>query len=316
MTAGVSAAAAVNSSSAAVTSRCASDWVAPASGTCGLAAAWPCLTLAAALISTSTHHTSWIQASQTITDKMRRIAVMSSWLVSADSLGTVCGSGRPTTVISAIGTPTVNATSKMMAPTPASTSPGVRRLIWTGWRRPGIGGAISRPPCVSGAAGQVGRFRRLHVDGAEWVDRDERLHRHLHPHGYVRGALRAGADVAIQHRRRHADSLLVGGNKIAGWARCVAGTRGDGHVAVPERGRVDVVRGGAGGLLGDVGGPGLGHDHLAAVHDQDEQRQRHEREDHYPERHRAAVAGVAEGLMQASAHGQSAPVLAATEGRG
>ena len=54
MTAGVSAAAAVNSSSAAVTSRCASDWVAPASGTFGLAAAW----LAAALISTSTHHTS------------------------------------------------------------------------------------------------------------------------------------------------------------------------------------------------------------------------------------------------------------------
>ena len=87
MTAGVSAAAAVNSSSAAVTSRCASDWVAPASGTFGLAAAWPCIPLAAALISTSTHHTSWIQASQTITDRMRRIAVMSSWLVSADSLG-------------------------------------------------------------------------------------------------------------------------------------------------------------------------------------------------------------------------------------
>ena len=146
MIAGVSAAAAVNSSSAAVTSRCASDWVAPASGTFGLAAAWPCIPLAAALISTSTHHTSWIQASQTITDRMRRIAVMSSWLVSADSLGAVCGSGRPTTVISAIGTPTVSATSRTMAPTPASTSPGVRRLIWTGGRRPGIGGAISRPP--------------------------------------------------------------------------------------------------------------------------------------------------------------------------
>ena len=142
MTAGVSAAAAVNSSSAAVTSRCASDWVAPASGTFGLASAW----LAATLISTRTHQTSWIQASQMITDRMRRIALMSSWLVSADSLGRECGSGRPTTVISAIGTPTVSATSKTMAPTPASTSPGVRRLIWTGWRRPGIGGAISRPP--------------------------------------------------------------------------------------------------------------------------------------------------------------------------
>src|SRR6185437_9723434 len=75
-------------------------------------------------------------------------------------------------------------------------------------------------------------------------------------------------------------------------ARYAAGACGDAHVAVPERGRVDVVRGGAGGLLGDVGGPGLGHDHLAAVHDKDEQRQRHEREDHHPERHRAAVACV------------------------
>ena len=139
MTAGVSAAAAVNSSRAAVTSRCASDWVAPASGTFGLASAWLEVLLAAALISTSTHHTSWIQASQTITDKMRRIAVMSSWLVSADSLGRLCGSGRPTTVISAIGTPTVSAISRTMAPTPASTSPGDRRLIWTGWRSAGRG---------------------------------------------------------------------------------------------------------------------------------------------------------------------------------
>src|SRR6266550_1689199 len=49
--------------------------------TFGRASAW----LTATLISTSTHHTSWIQASQTITDRMRRIALMSSWLVSADS---------------------------------------------------------------------------------------------------------------------------------------------------------------------------------------------------------------------------------------
>ena len=61
-----------------------------------------------------------------ITDRMRRIAVMSSWLVSADSFGMVCGSGRPTTVISAIGTPMVSASSRTMAATPASTSPGVR----------------------------------------------------------------------------------------------------------------------------------------------------------------------------------------------
>ena len=146
MTAGVSAAAAVNSSSAAVTSRCASDWVAPPSGTRGRVWAWLGFPLAAALISTSTHHTSWIQASQTITDRMRRIAVMSSWLVRAVSFGIVCGSGSPTTVTSAIGTPMVSAVSTSTAPAPASTSPGVRRLIRTGCRSPGIGGAISRPP--------------------------------------------------------------------------------------------------------------------------------------------------------------------------
>ena len=142
MTAGVSAAAAVNSSSAAVTSRCAADWVAPASGTFGRVRSW----LAAALTSTSTHQTSWIQASQMITDRMRRIAVTSSWLVSAFSFGIVCGMGTPTTAISAIGTPMVSAVSKMMAPMPASTSPAVRCLTWTGFRRPGMGGAISRPP--------------------------------------------------------------------------------------------------------------------------------------------------------------------------
>ena len=142
MTAGVTAAAAVNSSRAAVTSRCAADWVAPASGTLGRAPVW----LAAALTSTRTHQTSWIQASQMTTDKMRRIAVMSSWLVSALSFGIVCGTGRPTRVTSAIGTPMVSAVSKMMAPMPASTSPAVRCLTWTGFRRPGMGGAISRPP--------------------------------------------------------------------------------------------------------------------------------------------------------------------------
>ena len=72
-----------------------------------------------------------------ITDRMRRIAVMSSWLVSALSFGIVCGIGRPTRATSAIGTPMVSAVSKTMAPRPASTSPAVRCLTWTGLRRPG-----------------------------------------------------------------------------------------------------------------------------------------------------------------------------------
>ena len=138
-TAGANAAAAVNSSSAAVTSRWAADWVGPASGTRD---GTPTL-LTAALTSTSTHQTSCTQASQITTDRMRRIAVISSWLVSMDSSGLVCG--RPTTRISAIGTPIVSAVSTTMAATPASTSPGVRRLILTGCLSPGIGGAISTP---------------------------------------------------------------------------------------------------------------------------------------------------------------------------
>jgi len=70
----------------------------------------------------------------------------SSWLVRTLALGMVCGSGRPTTVISAIGTPMVSAVSATTAATPAATSPGVRREILAGGLRPGIGGAISRPP--------------------------------------------------------------------------------------------------------------------------------------------------------------------------
>ena len=101
----------MNSSSAAVTSRCAADWVAPASGT---RAGTPTLRTAA-LISTSTHQTSCTQASQMTTDKIRRIAVTSSWLVSTLALGMVCGIGRPTTVISAIGTPMVSAVSTTTA---------------------------------------------------------------------------------------------------------------------------------------------------------------------------------------------------------
>ena len=79
--AGDSAEAAVNSSSAAVTSRCAADWVAPASGTRD---GTPELRTAAR-ISTITHHTSCSQASQMTIDSTRRIDGMSSWWVSTDS---------------------------------------------------------------------------------------------------------------------------------------------------------------------------------------------------------------------------------------
>ena len=72
--AGDKAAPAVNSSNAAVTRRCAADWVAPASGTCD---GRPTLR-AAALISTITHHTSWSQASQMTIDRTRRMEGMSS----------------------------------------------------------------------------------------------------------------------------------------------------------------------------------------------------------------------------------------------
>ena len=140
LTTGTSAAAAVNSSSAEATSRCTADWVAPASGT-----RWLSRWLTAALISASTHHTSWIQASQMTTDRISKMAVMSSWPVSADSFGAECGIGRPTTVIRAIGTPMVSAARASTAATPSSTSAGVRCGIFAGCRRPGIGGAISRP---------------------------------------------------------------------------------------------------------------------------------------------------------------------------
>ena len=68
-----------------------------------------------------------------------------------------------------------------------------------------------------------------------------------------------------------------------------------------------VVGRGPGGLLGDVRGPGLGHDHLAAVDDQDEQRQRHEREHDDPQRHRAAVAAWCPGGGRAGRARSAAP---------
>ena len=137
--AGDSAAPAVNSSSAAVTRRCAADWVAPASGTW---AGRPTLRTAA-LISAITHHTSWSQASQMTTDSTRRIDGMPSWWVSTDRLAVPCGTGNPMMVIRAIGTPMVSTARAMIARIPISASPAVRVGTCTGFLSPGIGGAIS-----------------------------------------------------------------------------------------------------------------------------------------------------------------------------
>ena len=137
--AGDSAADALTSSSAAVTSRCAIAWVPPDSG---IRAGTPTF-LIAALISASTQKTSCSQASQTMTDRIWMMLRMLSWWVSRPSVGLECGMGKPSTVISATGTPTVSTARARMARTPAATSPAVRRLTVTGRLSPGIGGAIS-----------------------------------------------------------------------------------------------------------------------------------------------------------------------------
>ena len=129
----------MNSSSAAVTSRWAADWVAPASGTRD---GTPELRTAAR-ISTITHHTSCSQASQSTIDSTRRIDGMPSWWVSTDTPTVPCGHGSPITPTSAIGTPTVSAARATTAARPTSTSPAVRCGTCTGCLSPGIGGAIS-----------------------------------------------------------------------------------------------------------------------------------------------------------------------------
>ena len=139
--AGDSAAVAANSSSAVVTSRCTSAWVPPASGT---RAGMPALRTAA-LTSATTQPTSWIQASQTRMDSAFRMAATSSGRLSADSRGTLCGTGSPNTVTRANGTPAVSATRAATATSPSSRSPGDRRRVVVRYGRAGlIGDAISR----------------------------------------------------------------------------------------------------------------------------------------------------------------------------
>ena len=141
--AGESAAVAAKTSRAAVTSRCTSAWVPPASGT---RRGIPALRTAA-LTSATTHQTSWIQATQTSRDSTFKIAGRSSWWVSSASEGTACGTGSPNTVTSANGTPAVRATSAAMASRPSSRSPAERRRRRGVYRGVRVAeGAISRPP--------------------------------------------------------------------------------------------------------------------------------------------------------------------------
>jgi hypothetical protein len=137
--AGDSVAVAVNSSSAAVTSRCAMAWVPPDSG---ILVGTPTLRIAART-STATQQTSCSQASQTMTDRIWiRLRMLSSW-VSSPTVGLLCGIGSPSTVISATGTPTIRMARAATARTPATMSPAGRRRGATGRLSPGMGGAIS-----------------------------------------------------------------------------------------------------------------------------------------------------------------------------
>jgi hypothetical protein len=141
VSAGEIAALADASSRAAVTSRCTTAWVPPASGT------WlgiPVLRTAA-LISAIRHRISCTQASQTTTERILSTEKMSSCWVKVDRLGSECGIGSPTTVTSATGTPMASSASAITAVMPASTSVKVRRR-GAGRRNCGIGGAISNPP--------------------------------------------------------------------------------------------------------------------------------------------------------------------------
>ncbi len=137
--AGDSAEVALNSSSAAVTSRCAIAWVRPASG---ILAGTPAVRTAA-LISANTQMTSCSQASHTMTDRIRMMLSVLSWWVSRPTVGLLCGIGRPSTVISATGTPAISTVRARIARRPATTSPPERRAAGTGRLCPGIGGAIS-----------------------------------------------------------------------------------------------------------------------------------------------------------------------------
>src|SRR5262249_13570331 len=142
-TAGESAAVALNSSSAAVTSRWAMDCVPPDSGT---PAGTPALRTAA-WVSTITDQTRCSHASHTTTDRTLTIVITGIAAVSRETDGLVCGTGRPRNRVRANGTPSVSAASKITASRPDTTSPAVRPCrAATGRRRPGMGGAISMPP--------------------------------------------------------------------------------------------------------------------------------------------------------------------------
>ncbi|HEY3953804.1 MAG TPA: hypothetical protein VGM53_10535 [Streptosporangiaceae bacterium] len=129
---------AVNSSSAAVTSRCAMAWVPPDSGILMGTATLR----TAARTSTATQQTSCSQASQTMTDRIwMRLRRLSGWVCSL-AVGPLCGMGSPSTVTSATGTPTISTASAAIASTPAAISPAVRRRWLSGRLSPGVGGAI------------------------------------------------------------------------------------------------------------------------------------------------------------------------------
>src|SRR5215472_12780256 len=98
-TAGASAGAsavAADSSIAAVTRRCTSGCMPPASGTRD---GMPVLRTAA-LTSAITHQTNWSQASHTTTEQAFSTAEPCSWWVNSDADGMPCGIGRPNTLIS------------------------------------------------------------------------------------------------------------------------------------------------------------------------------------------------------------------------
>ncbi len=122
--AGASAVAA-DSSSAALTRRCTSGWMPPASGTRD---GMPVLRTAA-VTSAITHQTNCSQASHTTTEQARSIVAGSSRWVNSDAEGMLCGIGRPKTLISATGTPARSTSSTTMAPRPVSVSPVVRRRL-------------------------------------------------------------------------------------------------------------------------------------------------------------------------------------------
>ncbi len=123
---------AVNSSSAATTSRCTSDCVPPASGT---RAGTP-TPRTPAYTSTTMHAASCSQASHTSATRIVISDPGPTFCVRSDADGRWSGSGDPNSVSSAKGTPTSSAASAMTAPIPARMSPALRRpFTRTGVRR-------------------------------------------------------------------------------------------------------------------------------------------------------------------------------------